>query len=136
MYDNFSSIREWHLAPWANDPRLQVVAADVRNLEALVVAAEGHDTTEFRSHRHSDAGKRLSLDMGRSVCVGDRWRDVEAAKRAGVTAVHVDRGYREEPAVNGADAVAPDLYGAVEWITSRVVLGDDDPRSNKESFGS
>ena len=44
VYDNFSSGREWHLAPRADDPRLQVVRADVRDLEALVIAAEGHDT--------------------------------------------------------------------------------------------
>lgn len=44
VYDNFSSGREWHLAAWADDPRLNVVRADVRDLEALVVAAGGHDT--------------------------------------------------------------------------------------------
>ena len=30
-----------------------------------------------------DAATRLGLDLEHSVCIGDRWRDVEAGKRAG-----------------------------------------------------
>ena len=44
-----------------------------------------------------DAADRLSLDLGRSASVGDRWRDVEAAQRAGVRAIYVERHY-DEPA--------------------------------------
>jgi len=44
VYDNFSSGREWHLAHHQNDSRLDVVKADVRDLEELVRAMDGHDT--------------------------------------------------------------------------------------------
>jgi UDP-glucose 4-epimerase len=44
VYDNFSSGREWHLAQHQNDSRLDVVKADVRDLEELVRAMDGHDT--------------------------------------------------------------------------------------------
>jgi UDP-glucose 4-epimerase len=44
VYDNFSSGREWHLAPHAVDPRLCVVRADVADLEALTRAMAGHET--------------------------------------------------------------------------------------------
>jgi UDP-glucose 4-epimerase len=44
VYDNFSSGREWHLAPHRDDARLTVVRGDVRDLERLVAAAGGHDT--------------------------------------------------------------------------------------------
>ena len=37
-----------------------------------------------------DAARRLELDLDRSVAVGDRWRDIEAAHRAGV-ALRLDR---------------------------------------------
>ena len=37
-----------------------------------------------------DAARRLGLDLDRSVVVGDRWRDIEAAHRAGVR-VRLDR---------------------------------------------
>ncbi len=40
------------------------------------------------------AAADLGIDLGRSVMVGDRWRDVEAGRRAGCRTVHIDRGYR------------------------------------------
>ncbi len=62
-----------------------------------------------------DAADRLGLDLGRSASVGDRWRDIEAALRAGVTAIHVDRHYDERPPA-GAHAVVADLPEAAAWI--------------------
>ncbi len=44
VYDNFSSGRDWHLAPFADDARLAVVRADIVDLPALVGAVAGHDT--------------------------------------------------------------------------------------------
>jgi UDP-glucose 4-epimerase len=44
VYDNFSSGREWHLAAHRADTRLNVIKSDVRDLEALVAAVDGHDT--------------------------------------------------------------------------------------------
>lgn len=43
VYDNFSSGREWHLAGHADDNRLTVHRADVRDLPALTEAVAGHD---------------------------------------------------------------------------------------------
>lgn len=43
VYDNFSSGREWHLAAHHHDPRLEVVAADARDLPRLVEAMQGSD---------------------------------------------------------------------------------------------
>jgi D-glycero-D-manno-heptose 1,7-bisphosphate phosphatase len=67
-----------------------------------------------------DAAERLGLDLSRSFCVGDRWRDVEAALRAGVQAVYVDRHYGERPA-EGAHAVVASLQDAVPFIEARRV---------------
>jgi D-glycero-D-manno-heptose 1,7-bisphosphate phosphatase len=69
-----------------------------------------------------DAAARLHLDLGESVCVGDRWRDVEAGKRAGVMAIFVDRGYGERRPTD-ADAVVTSLPAAVEVIESQRVKG-------------
>jgi len=65
-----------------------------------------------------DAARRLGLDLSRSFCVGDRWRDVEAALGAGVQAIHIDRQYAERAAV-GAHAVVTNLPEAVPFIESR-----------------
>ena len=41
------------------------------------------------------AAERLGLDCRRSVMVGDRWSDVEAAKAAGCKSVFIDLNYRD-----------------------------------------
>ena len=42
-----------------------------------------------------DAARDLGLDLSRSWMVGDRWRDVDCGKRAGVKTVFIDFGYDE-----------------------------------------
>jgi D-glycero-D-manno-heptose 1,7-bisphosphate phosphatase len=42
-----------------------------------------------------DAAAALNLDLARSWMVGDRWRDVECGRRAGVRTVLIDFGYAE-----------------------------------------
>jgi D-glycero-D-manno-heptose 1,7-bisphosphate phosphatase len=65
------------------------------------------------------AARELRLDLSRSVMVGDRWRDVEAGRRAGCATVFLDRGY-EEPRPERADLVVGQLQLAVPWILSRL----------------
>jgi len=62
-----------------------------------------------------EAAARLNLDLARSASVGDRWRDIEAARRAGVRAIYVERRYDERAPV-GADVTVGDLAEAAEWI--------------------
>lgn len=62
-----------------------------------------------------DAAARLGVELASSFMVGDRWRDVEAGRRAGCRVVFVDRGYDEEVRVE-PDAVAGDLGDAARWI--------------------
>jgi D-glycero-D-manno-heptose 1,7-bisphosphate phosphatase len=69
-----------------------------------------------------DAATRLDLDLADSVCIGDRWRDVEAGKRAGVMTIFVDRGYGERRPAD-ADAIVGSLPAAVEIIESQRVKG-------------
>ncbi|GAA0725776.1 transaldolase [Dactylosporangium roseum] len=73
-----------------------------------------------------DAADRLNLDLTGSFMVGDRWRDVEAAQRAGVTSIYIDRDYGERKAVD-ADLVASSLLDALPFIESRHVSGGSQP---------
>jgi D-glycero-D-manno-heptose 1,7-bisphosphate phosphatase len=41
------------------------------------------------------AARELDIDLARSYMVGDRWRDMEAGRRAGCSTFFVDRGYGE-----------------------------------------
>jgi D-glycero-D-manno-heptose 1,7-bisphosphate phosphatase len=43
-----------------------------------------------------DAARDLGLDLARSWMIGDRWRDIDCARRAGVRSVFIDFGYTEE----------------------------------------
>jgi D-glycero-D-manno-heptose 1,7-bisphosphate phosphatase len=43
-----------------------------------------------------ESAEILGLDLSRSWMVGDRWRDVDCGKRAGVRTVLIDFGYSEE----------------------------------------
>jgi D-glycero-D-manno-heptose 1,7-bisphosphate phosphatase len=69
--------------------------------------------------------RELGVDLARSVMVGDRWRDVEAGRAAGVRTVFVDHGYAE--ASGGADLVVTGLSEAVDWI----VAAADEPAERK-----
>jgi D-glycero-D-manno-heptose 1,7-bisphosphate phosphatase len=64
------------------------------------------------------AAKAHGIDLDASILVGDRWRDIEAGRRAGCRTVLVDHGWRER-LPEGADAVAADLAAAVDWIVRR-----------------
>jgi D-glycero-D-manno-heptose 1,7-bisphosphate phosphatase len=61
------------------------------------------------------AGRERGLDLRRSVMVGDRWRDVEAGKRAGCWTVFVDHGYTERRP-EAPDLTVKSLGEAVPWI--------------------
>jgi D-glycero-D-manno-heptose 1,7-bisphosphate phosphatase len=93
--------------------------------EIVVCAHDDIDDCPCRKPRPGmilDAAARLNLDLGESVCVGDRWRDVEAGKRAGVMAIFVDHGYGERRPTD-ADAVVASLPAAVEVLESQRVKG-------------
>ena len=57
-------------------------------------------------------------DIGRSFMVGDRWRDIEAGRRAGCRAsILIDYGY-EENGVTEPSVRVGSLSEAAEWILS------------------
>ena len=66
------------------------------------------------------AADDLGLDLSVSFMVGDRWRDIDAGRRAGCRTVFVDRGYAERQP-EAPDAVVADLPEAVTWILASSV---------------
>lgn len=61
------------------------------------------------------AAERHGLDLATSFMVGDRWRDVEAGKRAGCQTVFIDHGW-DEQRPDDADAVVTGVLEAARWI--------------------
>jgi D-glycero-D-manno-heptose 1,7-bisphosphate phosphatase len=105
-----------------------------RQTEAGVNAIHEHlstlvDVDEFRVCFHDDANgcacrkpkpglltAAPAYALDRSIVVGDRWRDIEAGRRAGCrAAVFVDYGY-DEPAPVDADTSVRSLAEAADWI--------------------
>ena len=62
-----------------------------------------------------EAAKRWDVDLPASVTVGDRWRDVEAGRRAGTRTVFIDHHY-DEPAPEAPDLIVSDLQESITWI--------------------
>ncbi len=63
------------------------------------------------------AARDHGVDLASSVMVGDRWRDVEAGRRAGCRTVFIDYGY-SEPSPARPDAVVRSLAEAADYILS------------------
>ncbi len=84
-----------------------------------------HDDQDKCGCRKPDPGMieraalRLGIDLERSIVVGDRWRDIEAGKRAGCKTVFLDYGYGEKQPT-GQDHTARTLLAAKEWILKSV----------------
>jgi D-glycero-D-manno-heptose 1,7-bisphosphate phosphatase len=64
------------------------------------------------------AAREAGLCLTSSFMVGDRWRDVEAGRRAGCTTILIDSAYQERRPEH-PDAVVGSLPEAVDWILSR-----------------
>jgi D-glycero-D-manno-heptose 1,7-bisphosphate phosphatase len=64
------------------------------------------------------AARDGGVSLGESFMVGDRWRDVEAGRRAGCTTIFIDWGY-DERRPEHPDAVVRSLPEAADWILSR-----------------
>ncbi len=63
------------------------------------------------------AARDADLNLSASIMVGDRWRDVEAGRRAGCRTVFIDRDYAEARP-DHPDATVGSLPEAVDWILS------------------
>jgi D-glycero-D-manno-heptose 1,7-bisphosphate phosphatase len=74
-----------------------------------------------------DAAGRLGVDLARSVMVGDRWRDIEAGRHAGVTTVWIRSDYHEPPPV-APDHVVDRLLDIVPLVNSSATTGEGSRR--------
>jgi D-glycero-D-manno-heptose 1,7-bisphosphate phosphatase len=68
-----------------------------------------------------EAAQEWKIDLSGSFVVGDRWKDIEAGRRAGCNTVFVEYGYSEvRPEI--FDKLAISLTDAVDWILQKTSL--------------
>ena len=119
VYDNFSSGRAWHLAAHETDARLKVINSDVRDLEHLAAAVDGHDTM-IHLASNPDIARAMTdptVDFDQGTLLTHHV--AEAARRGGVemvlyasgSGVYGDLGYREATEDHGP-LVPVSTYGA------------------------
>lgn len=63
------------------------------------------------------AARDWEIDLQQSFMVGDRWRDVEAGRRAGCKTIFINYEY-DEPNPPAADFETDSLTNAADWIIS------------------
>ena len=119
VYDNFSSGREWHLGAHQTDTRLNVIKGDVRDLENLVAAMDGHDTV-IHLASNPDIARAVTdpaVDFDQGTLLTHHV--AEAARRGGLgtvlyasgSGVYGDLGQREASEDHGP-LVPVSTYGA------------------------
>jgi D-glycero-D-manno-heptose 1,7-bisphosphate phosphatase len=74
-----------------------------------------------------EAADRLGVDLGGSLVVGDRWRDIAAGAAAGVTTVWVRSTYREQ-APRDPDHVIDGLAELVAIATQKISPSEEASR--------
>ncbi len=102
-------------------------------LDAVYTCYEDGDTPRRKPNPGLllEAAAEHGVDPRASFMVGDRWKDVEAGRRAGCRTVFVDYGYREAYlAAALPDRVVADLGAAADWIVT--ADGADRPTAFKE----
>jgi len=61
-----------------------------------------------------------AIDLAASFMIGDRWKDIQAGRRAGCATIQLDHGYAEAWRGAPADARVRSLREAAEWILGRI----------------
>jgi len=85
----------------------------------------GHDDADRCTCRKPAPGMLLAaarehnLDLAACFMIGDRWRDIEAGRRAGCLTVFIDYGYIE-PLYSQPDVRVTCLAEAADWILTHI----------------
>jgi len=101
--------------------RINRYLSDALGLDAVEVCYDARDGGPRRKPEPGmllDAADRFGIDLSVSFMVGDRWRDIEAGRRAGCTPVLIDLGYDEPWPVALAEHVVYSLRDAAKLIVS------------------
>lgn len=80
--------------------------------------ADGCDCRKPKPGMLLSAARDWDIDLTRSFLVGDRWRDIEAGRRAGCRTILIDHHYSEPRPLN-MDFCTSSLPLAVDWLLTQ-----------------
>jgi D-glycero-D-manno-heptose 1,7-bisphosphate phosphatase len=99
------------------------LADDLPIDEFRVCYHDDRDDCPCRKPRPGLLTQAPAYDLARSVLIGDRWRDIEAGRRAGVrTTMLIDYGY-DEPLTTPPDVRVGSLAEAAQWLEDQGLTG-------------
>lgn len=77
--------------------QLRQLVPEIEHIEACFDPGRGQPSRRRKPEPGMvlDAAQALGLDLARSWMVGDRWRDIDCGKRAGLRTVFIDLGHTE-----------------------------------------
>jgi D-glycero-D-manno-heptose 1,7-bisphosphate phosphatase len=78
--------------------RLRQLVPEIERIEVCYDPGQGEPSRRRKPEPGMllDAAAALGLNLARSWMIGDRWRDIDCGKRAGVRTIFIDFGYAEE----------------------------------------
>jgi D-glycero-D-manno-heptose 1,7-bisphosphate phosphatase len=81
--------------------RLRELIPEIARIEVCYAPGQGKKSPDDYRRKPApgmlaDAAAALGLDLPRSWMIGDRWRDIDCGRRAGVRTVFIDLGYVEK----------------------------------------
>jgi D-glycero-D-manno-heptose 1,7-bisphosphate phosphatase len=94
--------------------------------EILICCHDDRDACACRKPKPGlllQAAEKYQIDLPASFIVGDRWRDVEAGRRAGCTTVWIDYHYDEAPPASPDHTVAS-FSEAIQYILQTTSPGE------------
>ncbi len=65
------------------------------------------------------AAKDYNIDLTKSYMIGDRWKDIEAGKNAGIKTIWLKNNYLEPKPPRSPDLIAASMLDAYEWINRK-----------------
>ena len=86
--------------------------------DIFVCYHDDHDNCNCRKPKAGlllEAGKKWDIDLKKSYMIGDRWKDIEAGKRAGCKTIFIDLNYKEAKPKN-PDFTTDSLFSSVHLI--------------------
>lgn len=100
--------------------RLHAWLPEISRIEVCVAPGRGAPHPDNRRRKPApgmilDAARALNLDLARSWLIGDRWRDVDCGRRAGVRTIFIATGHAEALRASPTHMVA-DFCAAVTTI--------------------